>query len=97
VLDRTDNELYNSRPVGRDNLPIMWSQSDLSESDMKSQNCGTKMGYYERMKFRTSRFTNMTTVLCTVNWEHDISESELQWLDIGQFAVLSILIIFSYT
>jgi hypothetical protein len=49
------------------------------------------------MKFRTSRFLNMTIVLCTVKWKHDISGGELQWLDIGKFAVLSILIIFSYT
>jgi len=60
----------------------MWSQSDLSESDMKVQNCGIKMGYYERMKFRTSRFTNMTVVLCTVKWEHVVSGSELEWSDI---------------
>jgi hypothetical protein len=60
----------------------MWSQSDLSESDMKVQNFGIKMGYYERMKFRTSRFTNMTVVLCAVKWEHVVSESELEWSDI---------------
>jgi len=54
----------------------------LSESDMKVQNCGIKMGYYERMKFRTSRFTNMTVVLCTVKWEHVVSGSELEWSDI---------------
>ena len=78
-------------------MPTMWSQSDLSESDMKGQNCGIKTGYHEKMKFRTSRFLNMTIVLCTVKWKHDISGGELQWLDIGKFAVLSILIIFSYT
>jgi len=60
----------------------MWTQSDFSESDMKVQNCGIKMGYYERIKFRTSRFMNMTIVLCTVKWEHDVYESELQWFDI---------------
>jgi hypothetical protein len=39
-LNWTDTELYNSRRAGRTNLPTMWSQSDLSESDMKGQNCG---------------------------------------------------------
>jgi len=46
----------------------MWSQSELSESDIEGQNCGIKMGSYGKMKFRTSRFMNMTIVLCTVKW-----------------------------
>jgi len=87
----------NSRTVGRANLPTMWSQSDLSESDMEGQNCGNKVGCHKRIKFRTSRFMNMTVVLCTLKREHDVSGSELQWLDVGKFAVLSMLIIFSYS
>ena len=55
MLDRTDNGLYNSRRLGRADLPTKWSQSELSDSDMKGQNYGIKIGYYERMKFRTSR------------------------------------------
>jgi hypothetical protein len=77
----------------------MWFQFDLSESDTKGQNCGIKVGkvgYHEKIKFRTSRFMSII-VLHTVKWEHDVSVSELQWLNIGMFAVLSILIMFSYS
>lgn len=47
-LDWHDSELYNSRRVNRANIPTVWFQSDLSESDTKGQNCGIKVGYHKK-------------------------------------------------
>jgi len=57
----TDSDLQNGKTIGEADAPVMWCCSN--EPVTKFQTNGAKIGYQERSKSRTMRFTNVETLL----------------------------------